>query len=78
MTYNYCPQSRPESLVAQITENKPTVNLMLPVKSKNFEFLRGHYEALADLAAYAELYTFSDPASSLVKLRTFTELLVKT
>jgi type I restriction enzyme, R subunit len=77
VTYNYCPQSRPESLVAQITENKPTVNLMLPVKSKNFEFLRGHYEALADLAAYAELYTFSDPASSLVKLRTFTELLVK-
>jgi type I restriction enzyme, R subunit len=47
------------------------------ISSKNFDFLRDHYEALADLATWSESYAFSDPASSLVKLRQFTELLVK-
>ncbi|MDD7984696.1 DEAD/DEAH box helicase family protein [Lentisphaera marina] len=44
--------------------------------SKNFEFIRSSRQELADLAGFAEYYTFTDPASSLVKLRSFIELVV--
>lgn len=45
------------------------------MQSLNFEFLRPKYNALADLAAFAELYAASDPPSAAVKLRAFAELL---
>jgi len=45
--------------------------------SKNFEFLRAHNRELAELAAFAERYVFSDPASAMVKLRLFGENMVK-
>jgi type I restriction enzyme R subunit len=47
------------------------------MNSQNFEFLRPHYPELADLAGFAEIYAVSDQESSLVKLRTFNEFLVK-
>jgi len=46
------------------------------MQSKNFEFLRPHWQDLANLAAHAEEYAFSDPQSSLIKLRCFAEKLV--
>ena len=46
------------------------------LKSKNFEFLRTQREELASLGAFAEAYASSDPASALVKLRTFAEQIV--
>lgn len=47
------------------------------MESHNFEFLREDFRELADLAAFAESYAYSDPVSALVKLRTFAEYLVK-
>lgn len=44
-----------------------------PMKSQNFEFLRGKRATLADLAGFAEHYAHSDPASSLIKQRSFVE-----
>jgi len=46
------------------------------MKSHNFEFLRPKRPVLADLAAFAESYATSDPASSLVKQRAFVEHVV--
>jgi type I restriction enzyme R subunit len=46
------------------------------LQSVNFEFLRSKHEELAALAAFAEEYAHSDPASALVKLRTFAEQMV--
>lgn len=46
------------------------------MKSQNFDFLRTHNRELADLGGFAEQYAHSDPASALVKLRTFGENLV--
>lgn len=46
------------------------------MQSINFEFLRPHWEDLANLGAHAEEYAFSDPQSSLIKLRCFAEKLV--
>jgi type I restriction enzyme R subunit len=43
------------------------------MKSINFEFLRATRPQLADLAAFAEEYVHPDPASAVVKLRTFAE-----
>ena len=43
------------------------------MKSTNFEFLRPSFPELADLVVVAECYTFSDPASALIKLRMFAE-----
>jgi len=43
------------------------------MKSANFEFLRPKRAPLADLAAFAERYAYSDPASSLIKQRSFVE-----
>jgi type I restriction enzyme, R subunit len=43
------------------------------VKSVNFEFLRQRRAVLADLAGFAERYAHDDPASSLIKQRTFVE-----
>jgi type I restriction enzyme R subunit len=44
-----------------------------PMKSQNFEFLRGKRSNLSDLAGFAEQYAHSDPASSLIKQRSFIE-----
>lgn len=46
------------------------------MKSQNFEFLRTHRASLADLAGFAERYAHSDPASSLIKQRSFVEHVV--
>jgi len=48
----------------------------LTLISRNFEFLRSKREVLADLAAFAERYAHDDPASSLLKQRTFVEQVV--
>lgn len=47
------------------------------MKSRNFEFLRSRSEVLADLAGFAEAYAHSDPASSLIKQRSFVEVAVR-
>lgn len=46
------------------------------VKSRNFEFLRPRHPELADLGGFAETYARPDPASALVKLRSFMENVV--
>ncbi|MGE3844107.1 MAG: DUF4145 domain-containing protein, partial [Vicinamibacterales bacterium] len=46
------------------------------MKSRNFEFLRQRREPLADLAGFAERYAHEDPASSLIKQRSFVEHVV--
>ena len=43
------------------------------IKSKNFDFIKDRLPELAVLADYAESYVHSDPASCLVKLRSYTE-----
>ena len=43
----------------------------------NFEFLKPNWEALANIAGFAEQYVHADPASSLVKLRLFCEQVVE-
>ena len=43
------------------------------MKSLNFEFLRQEWPHLASLAGFAEMYANTDPVSSLIKLRTYTE-----
>ena len=47
------------------------------VESLNFEFLRKHRRELADLGGFAETYVFSDPSSSLFKLRQLAEAVVQ-
>ena len=47
------------------------------MQSRNFEFLRQFWPELADLGAFAEFYAHFDPASSLVKLRNFCELVTR-
>jgi len=49
---------------------------VLPMKSQNFEFLRGRRALLADLGGFAEAYAHSDPASALLKMRTILEVMV--
>ena len=46
------------------------------MKSQNFEFLRDRRAVLADLAGFAERYAHEDPASSLLKQRSFVEYVV--
>lgn len=46
------------------------------MRSRNFEFLRLKRAVLADLAGFAEQYAHSDPASSLIKQRSFVEQIV--
>jgi type I restriction enzyme, R subunit len=46
------------------------------MKSQNFEFLREKRAVLTDLAGFAERYAHEDPASSLVKQRSFVEHVV--
>ena len=46
------------------------------MKSENFEFLRHKRGVLADLAGFAERYAHDDPASSLIKQRSFVEQVV--
>ena len=45
--------------------------------SLNFEFLRASRPELADLGGFAEHYSFTDAAGSLIKLRLFAEQMVK-
>ena len=52
------------------------MDIIIFMKSVNFENLRPHWEDLANLAAHAEAYAHSDPQSALVKLRCFAEKLV--
>ena len=47
------------------------------MKSANFEILRGKWPELAELGGFAEAYAHADPASALVKLRSFAENLTK-
>ena len=47
------------------------------MNSINFEFLRAEWPELASLAGFAEQYTFTDPPSALIKLRTYLEQLVE-
>ena len=47
------------------------------MESHNFEFLRKDHPELANLAGFAESYSYADPVGALVKLRTFAEFLVK-
>lgn len=49
---------------------------MQNIRSLNFEPLRTAYPELANMGGYAENYAYSDPESSLVKLRNFAERLV--
>ncbi|MBY0405891.1 MAG: DEAD/DEAH box helicase family protein [Cyanobacteria bacterium] len=44
--------------------------------STNFDFLKDRWPDLASLASFAESYAYTDPASSLVKLRIFAEKMV--
>lgn len=46
------------------------------MNSINFEILRPDYPELADLAGFAEQYTWPDPSSALVKLRSYAEIMV--
>lgn len=46
------------------------------MKSQNFELLRPKRAVLADLAGFAERYAYEDPASSLIKQRSFVEQVV--
>ncbi len=46
------------------------------MKSQNFEFLRPRHRELADLGGFAESYARPDPASALVKLRSYIESVV--
>ena len=46
-------------------------NININVNSKNFSFLKESLPDLALLTDFAEEYVYSDPASSLVKLRSF-------
>jgi type I restriction enzyme R subunit len=43
------------------------------MQSQNFEFLRARRAVLADLGGFAERYAHDDPASSLIKQRSFVE-----
>ena len=45
--------------------------------SINFEFLRPHHSALADLGGLAEAVMFLDPGSALIRLRSFAEEVTK-
>ena len=47
------------------------------MQSTNFEFLKPNWEALANIAGFAEQYAHADPASALVKLRQFCEQVVE-
>ncbi len=47
------------------------------MQSLNFEFLRPHWPDLAALGGFAEQYVQTDPASSLVKLRSYVESMVQ-
>lgn len=47
------------------------------MKTTNFEFLKPKWEALANIAGFAEQYVHADPSSALVKLRQFCEQIVE-
>ena len=47
------------------------------MRSLNFELLRDRWPELASLGGFAEAYAYTDPTSSLVKLRAFAEFLTK-
>ncbi|MFN3152900.1 DEAD/DEAH box helicase family protein [Bremerella sp.] len=47
------------------------------MKTINFEFLKPRWEALANIAGFAEQYVHADPSSALVKLRQLCEQVVE-
>ena len=59
-------------LVTELDAEKP-ISLLETV---NFEFLREKHPDLAEWAGFAERYVHTDPASAMVKLRSFAENLV--
>ncbi len=46
------------------------------MKTLNFEVLRNHAPDLANTGGFAEMYIYTDPASSVVKLRIIAEQIV--
>lgn len=46
------------------------------MKSINFEFLRDKWPELASLGGFAEQYVWPDPASAMVKLRSYIESMI--
>lgn len=46
------------------------------MQSVNFEYLRQTWPQLAELGAFAEMHVYTDPASSVSKMRTFVEKLI--
>lgn len=56
---------------------EPLKPMVAQPKSPNFEYLSPLRSDLAALGAFAEQYVYGDPASALVKLRTFAEQLTK-
>lgn len=52
-------------------------NIKMTINSKNFKFLEQRLPELAVLADFAEKYIYNDPASCLVKLRSYVEQIVK-
>lgn len=57
-------------------KNSLTLFGLKTMKSINFEFLRPHRPELSSLGSFAENYSYSDPASALIKLRNFAEQMV--
>ena len=47
------------------------------MQSVNFEFIRPHRPEIADLGGFAEYHLYTDPSSSLIKLRALAEQAVK-
>lgn len=47
------------------------------MKSQNFEIVRDRWPELASLGSFAEQYVYTDPPSSLVKLRAFSEYMTR-
>ncbi|MGR8952726.1 MAG: hypothetical protein ACU83V_09975 [Gammaproteobacteria bacterium] len=47
------------------------------MQSVNFEFIRSQRPEIADLGGFAEYHLYTDPSSSLIKLRALAEQAVK-
>ena len=64
----------PDDSKIQAAIHQPVEHILT---SLNFEFLRTGRPELADLGGFAEHYSFTDAAGSLIKLRLFAEQMVK-
>src|SRR5436190_7933108 len=68
--------NKPDAKQRQANNMKPTPSPPLPI-SPNFQFLAAEHPLLVRNAALAERYLFEDPATSLIKLRQFAEMLAR-